>query len=150
MGRNTWRVTFKFCQIEVEWPCPLPACERGGDWRPLQMWFTQFHSLPPTHPLPTQTRGLTFPAPAQQTTWHGLNICIHRRVCLAWPGQARPSNHILSSSPRLYSQCRDQHPVPAIIDLLPPPPIPPPTQLQPGDPWLAKQREVHQGEQGME
>ena len=98
MGRNTWRVTFKFCQIEVEWPCPLPACERGGDWCLLQMWFTQFHSLPPTHPLPTQTRGLTFPAPAQQTTWHGLNICIHRRVCLAWPGQARPSNHILSSS----------------------------------------------------
>ena len=147
--------------IVVEWPCSLPACERGRwrDWRPLQMWSHTIPQPAPTRPLPTQTRGrapfLVSPNKQLDTS---LNISIHRRLCLP-QGLLDRARHdplitycLLPRAGQLYSPS-DQHPVPAIIDLLPPrwaPTHPTPTHLQPGDPWIAKQRQVHWEKQVIE
>ena len=78
------------------------------------------------HPLPTQTRGRkSFLLSLNKQLDTGLNICIHRRLCLPQGlfGRARHDPLItyclLPRGGQLYSP-RDQHPVPAIIDLLPP------------------------------
>ena len=86
------------------------------------------HTIPQLtpHPLPTQTRGRTsflLSSPNKQLDT-GLNTCIQRRLCLPQGlfGRARHDRLItycLLPRGQLYSP-RDQHPVPAIIDLLPP------------------------------
>ena len=135
----------------VEWPWPLAACERVKE----DVGETDVrckcdpHTIPhpPTH---NSDRRPNVVSSLNKQLDPGLNTCIHRRICLPQGlfGRARHDRLItycLLPRTKLYSP-RDQHPVPAIIDLLPPrcpKTHPTPAHLQTGDPCLAKQRQVH-------
>ena len=138
--------------VLVEWPWPLPASERGRsrDRRPLQMWSTHNSTAhpPPTPNSDTRPNVLSVII-TQQTTWHRSQYMYSKKTLLAtrpvWPGQARPSNHILSSSPRPALQ--PPRPAPRACNHRPSPPAmgqrpipPPPTcnQVTPGLPNKGK------------